>query len=312
MLSAEISDHPSYIQFYPTARCNMNCSFCFNNGLGMVGDMGIDEFREMVSVISGMGVASVDVLGGEPTLHREIEDLVRIALEAGLEVTMSTNGSRTRTMERLMNTFGKACKLGVSVNGELPEDLDDFIKAYKPHVKSLFREGPELLSMIRMMLSKGVGEYHVIYPDVLPGNRETPVPFRRFHETVGRLRKSMPEVHPVYCSGFLPDAGAYPELLYTRCPAGVTKLGIMPDGSVYPCNLFFGNKEFYLGNILSSGLEDIWGSPRLDFFRRFERNGCPVTNCVLHTRCHGGCPAVGLKWFGRIDAPDPRCWLTFS
>jgi radical SAM protein with 4Fe4S-binding SPASM domain len=289
----------------------MNCSFCFNNGLEATGDIGVDEFRDMVSAISGAGVESIDVLGGEPTLHIEIEDLVRIALEAGLKVTMSTNGSRIRTMERLLNTFGKDFKLGVSVNGALPEGLDDFLKAYKPNVKSLFREGPELLSLIRMILSKGVEEYYVIYPDVLPGNREAPIPFRRYHETVGGLDMSMPEVHPVYCSGFLPDAGAYPELLHARCPAGVTKLGIMPDGSAYPCNLFFGNSEFYLGNILSSGLEDIWGSPGLDFFRRFEGNSCPVKNCLLHTRCHGGCPAVALKWFARIDAPDLRC-LTSS
>jgi len=313
MLSAEVSSRPSYIQFYPTTRCNMSCSFCFNKGLGLRDDMGANGFGKMVSVLSGEGVASVDMLGGEPTLHREIEDLVGIALEAGLEVTMSTNGSRTRTMERLMERFGKACKLGVSVNSkEVPDDLAGFIRAYKPRIKSLFREGPELLSMIRMMLSKGVGEYYLIYPDLRHGNREPSTPFRRFHESIAGLRKSVSEVHPVYCSGFLPDAEAFPELLHTRCAAGVTKLGIMPDGSVYPCNLFFGNSEFYLGNILNGRLEDIWGSPKLDFFRQFKRNGCPVTDCILHSRYHGGCPALGLEWFGRIDAPDPRCCLTFS
>ena len=34
-----------------------------------------------------------------------------------------------------------------------------------------------------------------------------------------------------------------------RCDAGIEKIAVMPDGSVFPCNLFAGFKEFRLGNI---------------------------------------------------------------
>jgi radical SAM protein with 4Fe4S-binding SPASM domain len=294
-------------------RCNMSCSFCFNAGLGVIDDMEVEEFREMASVLSRRGITSVDVLGGEPTLHKKIEELIGIALEAALKVTMSTNGTQIRVMQRLMETFGKGCGLGISVNGEdITENLESFIISYKPPVKSLFREGEELPSMIQTMVSKGVDEYYLIYPDISPDTREYAVPFQRFHERISELRRNIPEICPVYCSGFLPDAEMYPELLCSRCAAGVTKLGIMPDGSVYPCNLFFGMREFYLGNILSNGFDDIWSSAKLDFFRRFEKNNCPERSCILHAQCHGGCPAQSLRWYGRIDAPDPRCCLTSS
>jgi len=291
----------------------MSCPFCFNAGLGVIDDMEVEEFREMVSVLSRRGVTSVDVLGGEPTLHKKIEELIGSALEARLKVTMSTNGSEILVMKRLMDTFGKACGLGVSVNGEgITGNLESFITGYKTPVKSLFHDGEKLPSMIQTIVSKGVDEYYLIYPDISPDTRDYTIPFQRFHERIGELRRSLPEISPVYCSGFLPDAETYPELLHTRCAAGVTKLGVMPDGSVYPCNLFFGVREFYLGTILSDGFDDIWSSTKLDFFRHFEKNSCHVKDCPLHARCHGGCPAQSLKWYGRIDAPDPRCCLTSS
>ncbi len=291
----------------------MSCPFCFNAGLGIIDDMEIEEFREMVSVLSRRGITSIDVLGGEPTLHKKIEELIGIALKAGLKVTMSTNGTQIRVMQRLMETFGKGCGLGISVNDEdITGNLESFIISCKPPVKSLFREGEKLPSMIQTMVSKGVDMYYLIYPDISPDTRDYAIPFRRFHERIGELRGYIPEIWPVYCSGFLPDAETYPELLHTRCAAGVTKLGVTPDGSVYPCNLFFGMREFYLGTILIDRFDDIWSSAKLDFFRYFEKNNCPERDCPLHAQCHGGCPAQSLKWFGRIDAPDPRCCLTSS
>jgi radical SAM protein with 4Fe4S-binding SPASM domain len=111
----------------------------------------------------------------------------------------------------------------------------------------------------------------------------------------------------VYCSGFLPDIEHYPELSQTRCPAGTTKLGVMPDGSVYPCNLFFGKKEFFLGNILTDPFESIWSHEVLAFFRSVTENPCLVRHCTVRSECHGGCPAHSLFITGDLAAPDPRC-----
>jgi radical SAM protein with 4Fe4S-binding SPASM domain len=81
----------------------------------------------------------------------------------------------------------------------------------------------------------------------------------------------------------------------------------MPDGSVYPCNLFFGFEEFLLGNIFTDPFEEIWGHRQLSFFRTFSGNKCPRKDCELHHRCHGGCPAHSYAHFGKRSAPEPRC-----
>ena len=50
----------------------------------------------------------------------------------------------------------------------------------------------------------------------------------------------------------------------------------MPDGSVYPCNLFFGRKEFFLGNILHDPFEAIWRSQALGILQDLSRQCLPA------------------------------------
>jgi radical SAM protein with 4Fe4S-binding SPASM domain len=111
----------------------------------------------------------------------------------------------------------------------------------------------------------------------------------------------------VFCSGFIADTQEYPVLTHVRCPAGTTKLSVMPDGTAYPCYLLFRNREFNLGNLLVDDFETIWNNPILDIFRQFKGNPCRDTYCELRPACHGGCPALSLLILNDITAPDPRC-----
>lgn len=286
----------------------MNCSFCFNAGITKSDDITVEVFRRLAGILAHAGVREIDILGGEPTLHSSIEEIVRAACGEGLAVSLSSNGSRVPVMMELLDAFGDSCSLGVSLNGaEIDSPLDAFLTVHKPLVKSLYRETAGSNESISAILSKGIRKYYLIYPDIIAGNRKHSIPFQQFHHAIETLRKSVPNTEPVYCSGFLPDAATYPGLLAARCSAGVTKLGILPDGSVFPCNLFFGMEEFYLGNILHDRFELIWNSPKLHFFRGFAKNRCPVSHCRLHAECHGGCPAHSVKYYGSLNGPDPRC-----
>jgi radical SAM protein with 4Fe4S-binding SPASM domain len=150
--------------------------------------------------------------------------------------------------------------------------------------------------------------YYAIFMDALHvADIENSLSFSHFLRTLNSRRRRHENLEGVYCSGFLPDIVNYPILESTRCPAGTTKLSIMPDGSVYPCYLLFQRPEFRLGNILRDSLKEIKNNPLLDFFSRFKKNTCPDASCDLFSRCHGGCPAVSLMVSGDLNAPDPRC-----
>jgi radical SAM protein with 4Fe4S-binding SPASM domain len=136
---------------------------------------------------------------------------------------------------------------------------------------------------------------------------EQSLSFMQYYRTLQNIQSRFGNVEGVFCSGFIPGSDISAMLKGIRCPAGTTKLSVMPDGSVYPCYLLFGRPEFRLGNILNDNFKNILGSPILNFFRRFEENNCPNSACELFSLCHGGCPAVSLMIYGDLNAPDPRC-----
>jgi len=197
--------------------------------------------------------------------------------------------------------------VGISINDR--ETLDHCASLIRKHtlvVKSIFSNALDL-GLVKEILALNPKKFYLIYRDAIDAkDLGTTVAFYRFSAIVQHRFKS-PHIGTVFCSGFLPDRGSYPELDHVRCPAGTTKLGVMPDGSVYPCNLFFGQKEFLLGNILEDPFGVIWQNSLLAFFRTYSGNRCKKKSCKLHSQCHGGCPAQSLLLSGDLTTPDPRC-----
>jgi radical SAM protein with 4Fe4S-binding SPASM domain len=269
-------------------------------------DMSFDDFKAMLKKLVALRVRTLDIIGGEPTLHPQITDIVQKAVQRGLNVNISSNGSNSAVLEHLLG-IGSSVRIGISVNDrETLERVAGFVRKNDVVVKSIFHPSMEE-GFIRDILALRTRKFYLIYRDALDRRdlHET-VPFHQFM-SVMEERFSSPRIGTVFCSGFIPDSENAPELAKVRCPAGTTKLGIMPDGSVYPCNLFFGKKEFLLGNILSDPFGRIWNHEALAFFRSASANTCPKTTCELHGRCHGGCPAHSITSLGALSAPDPRC-----
>ncbi len=302
---------PDYIQFYPTLRCNKSCSFCFNKNMPSMPDMPLREFRAMLGILNHIGVRTIDIIGGEPTLHQDIVGMVCESEQNGFSVNLSSNGTDLESLAEIIKST-KHTTVGISVNNA--NDLapvKNFIARNRPVVKSIFQKDMDF-GLIKEILALKPERFYLLYRDVMQSQElSKAVPFHLFLLSV--KNKFGPDtVETVYCSGFLPDTEHYPDLAHVRCPAGTTKLGVMSDGSVYPCNLLFSNKELRLGNIFLDPFEKIWNHPLLSFFRKFSRNACPRTSCELHSRCHGGCPAHSLVHHGDLAAPDPRCCGTGS
>jgi radical SAM protein with 4Fe4S-binding SPASM domain len=300
---------PQYIQFYPTLRCNLSCTFCFNRGIRVGTDIPFNDCTRVIGILADIGVREVDILGGEPTLHSDFLEIVKLIWKRNLEATISSNGCNVHLLKRLSQTYkNDQIRIGVSLNSiSVPGKLHEYIIKYKPLLKSVCSKEVSIPESGGQYLSLPDLRYYLLYMDaVCQDDLEMSLPFWEFLKRLNGLKSIHKNVEGVFCSGFLPD-NEYPVLQYVRCPAGTTKLSIMPDGSVYPCYLFAGHDDFKLGNILNDDFSRIWKSPILDFFRIFEKNLCTNKNCGLFTSCHGGCPAVSLLISGNIDGPDPRC-----
>ena len=297
---------PDYIQLYPLLRCNRSCSFCFNHTMPFMEDMQLIDFRAMLDRLREWPVTTLDLMGGEPTLHPDMADIVREAGQRGFRVNMSSNGTNIAQLRDLLVRFDHL-SVGISVNDRPTfDEVRRFIHDHRPIVKMVHTRALDV-QLVREILKQRPKTFYLLYKDALEGLelRDT-VPFDEFYPA-SPAQFNRQNVSMVYCSGFIPDTASYSDLETVRCPAGTTKLGIMPDGSVYPCNLLFGKKEFLLGNILTDPLDAIWQHRALSFFRSFSGNRCPRRTCDLHALCHGGCPAHSFAHSGSLEAPEPRC-----
>ncbi len=301
---------PEYVQFFPTLKCNRRCSFCFNRGITQTEEISIRDFGRLAGILSAGGIAEIDLLGGEPTLHPGIIRLLEITREHRLRANLSTNGSNVPLLESISKTFGADfLKTGISLNeATVSHELHEYIIRHRPLLKSLCRKGKTLPAPALTYLGTPGIHYYLLYLDTISRN-DLPdsLPFPDFYRQLQILRSRHENIEGVFCSGFIPDRKQYPLLRRARCPAGTTKLSILPDGSVYPCYLFFRRRDFRLGNLFEDDFSVIWENPLLDYFRAFTKNNCVDARCELQDECHGGCPAVSLLITGDLNAPDPRC-----
>ena len=303
-------DRPSYIQFYPTLNCNYSCPFCFNRNLPALKDIDVNDFNSILLILKHLEIDHIDMLGGEPSLHPDLMQLIGLIDHNGLKTTISTNGTNVNLLTAISETYPKkTVRIGVSLNSEkLSHDLHTYIITYKPIIKSVYSKQRPLLKSCEAFIGIPGIEFFLLYRDIMnQDDVKHGVPFYSFYHDILKLKKTLGNIDGVFCSGFIPDSNRYPELEFVRCPAGTTKLSLLPNGDIYPCYLFFQFTEFRLGNILVDDFSAIWQHPILTHFRTFNKNNCPKTSCSLFHSCHGGCPALSYIFYNTLNAPDPRC-----
>ena len=317
--------YPSFMQFYPTLRCNQQCGFCFNQSIATpYRDMPGEDAYRLASILRKSGRCEIDILGGEPMLLPWISDFVNHVTESGSGVNISTNGSLPHVVDRLSKNSTGLLNIGFSLHG-LPDAhhsltaSDNFSRAVTgirkmierdndPIVKSTLTRANEneIRPLVKYLRDLGIKRYYLLYEDTIgrtdPSLCLSYPEFMRFCTAVQNDLKPF-HIGVVTASGFYKYGGK----ACGRCDAGIEKIAIMPDGSVFPCNLFAGFEEFRLGNIFRDGFEKIWNSPILKPFRTSHKNACRRDDCSYSANCSGGCPAHSYFFHGSIGEADPRC-----
>jgi len=83
------------LMIHLTAFCNMKCSYCSAQGWMEAykgQDLSLDEWKSAVTFFTkSFGAGMVQVMGGEPTIKKGWEEIVRIFVDAGWQVELLTN-----------------------------------------------------------------------------------------------------------------------------------------------------------------------------------------------------------------------------
>jgi MoaA/NifB/PqqE/SkfB family radical SAM enzyme len=82
------------INIFVTYRCNLSCSYCFARELRDEHPSDIQEasFRRLLRWMQGGGTPAAAFLGGEPTLHERLAEMIDTTAAAGITVVLFTNG----------------------------------------------------------------------------------------------------------------------------------------------------------------------------------------------------------------------------
>ncbi|MGM0372010.1 MAG: radical SAM protein, partial [Halobacteriota archaeon] len=100
MLEDDFGREVTDVRVSLTDRCNFDCVYCHNEGLGDTRgpmdpqgeEMSADEVIRFLEVVREYGVEKVKFTGGEPMLREDLEEIIR-RVPDGMEASLTTNGS---------------------------------------------------------------------------------------------------------------------------------------------------------------------------------------------------------------------------
>src|SRR6056297_1736795 len=100
MLSDAFGRELSGIRVSLTDRCNFDCVYCHNEGLGDTrgpmeaadDELSTDQVVRILEVAAEVGVEAAKFTGGEPMLREDLEEIVRRTPDS-METSITTNGT---------------------------------------------------------------------------------------------------------------------------------------------------------------------------------------------------------------------------
>lgn len=156
--SRDFPGHISSTVFF--GGCTFRCPYCHNAQLVLepetIPTMAADGFLSYLDGRKGW-LEAVCLTGGEPLLHEDLEDVIRVVRERGLLVKLDTNGSFPDRLEAL---------LGLGLLDRVAMD----VKAPLERYREVTRSAIDLEKIVRSVdLVRGSGLPYLFRTTVVPG-----------------------------------------------------------------------------------------------------------------------------------------------
>ena len=102
-----------------TRTCNLRCVHCYSDSMAQQypGELDWDQMQAVVADLAAYRIPSLLLSGGEPLIHPRFFDLVEHATDAGLKLTISTNGTLITPDKAARLKEAKVAYVGISLDG---------------------------------------------------------------------------------------------------------------------------------------------------------------------------------------------------
>jgi mycofactocin radical SAM maturase len=320
-------DAPICLTWELTYGCNLRCAHCLSSsGEVREGELTTAQAKKLIDEWKAMKVFYINVGGGEPMSRPDFVELMDYALDSGIGVKFSTNGTLLdEEAVDWVSRRGERLDLQISIDGATAATSDpirgngSFLRATRA-MERMQKKGVSFkinAAVTRQnfhemdalyALAKGYGA-ELRLTRLRPSGRGKDV-WEEMRPTKAQNKElySWLIAHPDVLTGdsFF-HLSAYGEMLdgLNMCGAGRIVCCVDPLGEVYACP-FILDDSFSGGNV-RDGFEHVWKTSKLFAHLREWQVGGTCQTCNAYEACHGGCMAV-KHFTGRdLDAPDPDC-----
>ena len=83
--------HPILVHIIPMRRCNLACTYC-NEFDDFSEPVPLEEMKRRLDHLASLGTSIITISGGEPTLHPQLDDIIRHIRRLGMIAGLITNG----------------------------------------------------------------------------------------------------------------------------------------------------------------------------------------------------------------------------
>lgn len=321
---------PICITWELTYACNLACHHCLSSsGRRDPDELTTAQCEQLIDELARLGVFYVNVGGGEPTIRPDFWRLLGHAVDRGVGVKFSTNGTRidrARARDIAAMTY---VDVQVSLDGATAA-VNDRLRGVGSYASAcralecLAAEGvvaPKLSVVVTRDNVHQLDDFATLAEQFGATLRLTRLrPSGRGADVWDQLHPTAQQQRDLY--DWLQDAGdrvltgdsffhlsAFGERLpgLGMCGAGRVVCLVDPVGDVYACP-FAIDRSFLAGSVVSEGgFTSVWReSPAFERLRRHDP-GAVCRACEAHDACRGGCVAAKHFTGLPLDGPDPEC-----
>lgn len=247
--------------------CNLSCSFC-SKSLKQPSFMTVEEFEHIIKEIKNFTDYIYLHVKGEPLLHKDLDNFIKICDINDLKVNITTNATLLKEKYNVLDKHPSIRQLNLSIHSEnsIPNYLEDVIETAKKLSTKMFisyrlwtLKDNKLDNKSTEMVKKVIFHYDL----------STDVADKLFNDKQIRIANNT----------FLNKENEFqwPSLQLTRefdgyCLGLIDQVAILVDGSVVPCCLD-SDGVITLGNVYKTGFKEIIESDKaLKIINGFKNN----------------------------------------
>ena len=296
-----------------TYRCNNDCLHCYNARPRSYRELDTPSWYRIIDQLWDLAIPHIVFTGGEPTLRKDLPQLITYAEKKGQITGINTNGrnlAKKEYLQTLVDAGLDHIQITLeSVNPQIHDQMVNFKGAWNQTVEGIRNAasaGVYMMTNTTMLTTNvhtiadtldflaelgvpTVGLNALIYSgkgsQVGTGLRENQLAelLEMAKEKTTQHQQKMIWYTPTQYCRFNPLTH---ELGIKSCSAALYNMCIEPDGAVLPCQSYYQS----LGNILEKPWKEIWQHPLAVSLR--ERRNLPekCQGCELIVECGAGCP----------------------